>query len=149
MMKLKLGKGNLENCTIELGNISELCPSDENMYVVIDIENMSNDLKVEIDRLIEIEKVNYICEMKKYYCEHPDYICRRSLKWCNEPAVIISIFVQVIYEVGKPTENKMVISFMDAKDEFMDSVVYIELDLCEYEEGIKEITKKELLKKFF
>lgn len=147
-MKLKLGKANLENCTLELGGISELCPSDRAMDVVIDIENMSSDLRIETDRLIEIEKAKYICEMEKRYRKHPDYT-KQSLKWCNEPVIIMASFLQVMLEVGKAIEYRIIVGFMDAADEFMDSVVAMNVDLSEYEAELKTVILKALIDRFF
>lgn len=144
MMHLNVGKGNLKKGNLELGNLI----FDENhIEVAIDIVEMSEDLKVEFDKMIEVEKENYISEMKKYHSDCPKFINR--LKWCNEPVIIMTSFLQVNLEVGKPIQYRIVVGFMDAADEFMDSVVSMDVDLSEYEAELKKVISKSLIDRFF
>lgn len=146
MMNLKLGKGNSRKGSLELGNLTF---DDNRIEVAIDIVDMSEDLKTEFDKMIEIKKVNYICEMEKWYSDHPEYTKKRDLKWCNEPVIIMYSFLQVILEVEKPIKYKIIVAFMDANDEFMDSDVEMDIDLSEYEENLKGVIVKALTNRFF
>jgi len=145
MMNLKLGKGILGKGSLNLGGLTF---DEERLEMSIDILEMSEDLKTEFGEMIEHEKANYTSKLEKKYIEHPDSIKHNS-KWSNEPVVIMASYLQVILEIGKPIKYRIIVAFMDADDEYLDSVVGMEVNLSEYEEELKKVITKALTDRFF
>lgn len=86
MMKWKARTETTNIGVLELGNITL---DEDYMEISIDICDMSEDLKEELNKAIEIEKVRYSEEIKKYVengvSVHP---LKRGTVWSDKPVIM-------------------------------------------------------------
>lgn len=70
MMKWKARKETVNIGCIELGSLTF---DEDYMSVSIDICNMSQELKAEVNKAVEVAKVQYTEKWGKWYTEHPEF----------------------------------------------------------------------------
>lgn len=148
MMKWKARTETTNIGVLELGNLTF---DEDYMEVSIDICDMSGDLKEEIKRGIEIEKVKYSEEIEKAiengWSVHP---LKRNTVWSNKPVVMNYTFLRVRLESGKPIDYSIEFGFHDAEDRFMEVWTgSITVDLSAHTAELKKVIVKSLIDKFF
>lgn len=95
---------------LELGNLTF---DDDYMEISIDICDMSDDLKEEVKKAIEIGKIKYIEKMEVF---NKEYNTHWNIAWSKEPVVIDFTYLRVILKAGKPIDYSIEIGFTDAID---------------------------------
>lgn len=91
MMKWKARTETTNIGVLELGNITL---DEDYMEISIDICDMSEDLKAQLNKAIEIEKVRYSEEVKK------DMESGISMVWSDKPVVMNYTYLRVRLEAG-------------------------------------------------
>lgn len=148
MMKWKARTETTNIGVLDLGNITL---DEDYMEVSIDICDMSEDLKTEVKKGIEIEKVRYSEEVKEYLesgiSVHP---LKRNTVWSDKPVVMSFTYLRVRLEAGKPIDYSIEFGFTDAEDKFMEAWGgSITVDLSAYAGELKKAIIKVLIDKFF
>ena len=144
MMKWKARTETTNIGVLELGN---LIFNEDYMEVSIDICDMSDDLKAEVKKAIEIAKVRRVQEIREINAE-----CGSNLptEWSDEPVVIDAAFLNIVLEAGKPINYQVCICFHDAVNKHLEQWdCGITVDLSEYENELKKAIIKVLVDKFF
>ena len=127
---------------MELG---ELTFDDDCMYVALDICGMSDNLKAEIDKAIEVAKINASKEREALNAEHGFNL---STVW-SDKVVIDFTYLRVMLEAGKPINYQICTGFTDSVDPMAYGDCAITVDLSEYEDELKKTIIKALVDKFF
>lgn len=148
MMKWKARTETTNIGVLELGNITL---DEDYMEVAIDICDMSEDLKAELNKAIEVEKVRYSEEVKKDMesgiSRHP---LKRGMVWSDKPVVMDFTYLRVRLEAGKPIDYSIEFGFTDADDKFMEAWNgSITVDLSAHTNELKKAIIKVLIDKFF
>lgn len=133
---------------LELGSLTL---DEDYMEVSIDICDMSDSLKEEIKRGIEIEKVRYSTEIQerldKGISMHP---LKCNTVWSSKPVEMDFTYLRVKLEAGKPISYSIKFGFHDADDEAMEAWDgNITVDLSAYTQELKKAIIKVLIDKFF
>lgn len=129
---------------LELGNLTF---DDDYMEVSIDICDMSDDLKKEVEKIIEIGKVEYSKE--KEILNKEKGTCWNTV-WSNEPVVIDFTYLRLILKAGEPIDYSIEVGFSDAIDKNMNQWnCSIMVDLSNYTNELKKVVIKALIDKFF
>lgn len=145
MMKWKVKKETTNIGALKLGNLTF---DEDYMEVSIDIFEMSAGLKAEIDKAIEVKKVEDEKEWKDFY-EKNSEAKRVERKWSDKPAVIDFHYLHIVLEAGKATKYTIEVGFHDAENEYMEAVASVTVDLSEYENELKKQIVQVLIEKFF
>lgn len=148
MMKWKARTETTNIGVLELGNLTF---NEDYMEMSIDIFDMSEDLKAELNKAIEIEKVRYSEEIKKYMengvSVHP---LKRGTVWSDKPVIMNYTYLRVRLETGKPIDYSIEFGFHDADDNFMEAWGgSITVDLSAHTNELKKAIIKVLIDKFF
>lgn len=144
MMKWKARTETTDIGVLELGEITF---NEDYMEVSIDICNMSDDLKAEVSKAIDIAKVNYSEKIKVINREKGRNF---NTIWSNEPVVMDFTYLSVVLEAGKPIDYSIQIGFHDAVDDHMEAWdCSIKVDLSKYANELKKAIIKVLIDKFF
>lgn len=148
MMKWKARTETTNIGVLELGNITL---DEDYMEVAIDICDMSEDLKAELNKAIEIEKVRYSEEVKKDLesgvSRHP---LKRGTVWSDKPVIMSYTYLRVRLEAGKSIDYSIEFGFTDADDKFMEAWGgSITVDLSAHTNELKKAIIKVLIDKFF
>lgn len=148
MMKWKARTETTNIGVLELENITL---DEDYMEISIDICDMSEDLKEELNKAIEIEKVRYSEEIKKYMengvSVHP---LKRGTVWSDKPVIMNYTYLRVRLETGKPIDYSVEFGFHDADDNFMEAWGgSITVDLSAHTNELKKAIIKVLIDKFF
>lgn len=148
MMKWKARTETTNIGVLELGSITF---DEDYMEISIDIYDMSKDLKTELHKAIEIEKVRYTEEIKKDMergvSVHP---LKRGTVWSDKPVIMNYTYLRVRLEAGSPIDYSIEFGFTDAEDRFMEtSGGSITVDLSQYTNELKKAIIKVLVDKFF
>lgn len=144
MMKWKARTETTNIGILELGNLTF---DEDYMEVSIDICDMSDSLKAEVDKAIEIAKVQYTKENETLNTENG---YRLPTVWSDKPVVMDFTYLRVVLEAGKPIKYTICIGFHDAVDEHMEQWnCDITVDLSEYANELKKAIIKVLVDKFF
>lgn len=122
--------------------------NEDYMEVSIDICDMSDDLKSDIEKAIEARKIESVKEWEQVYNDHPDW------EWCSrvfsdKPAVIDFTYLNIVLEADKPIKYSVVVGFHDAEDDHLEECASITVDLSEHTNELKKAIIKVLLDKFF
>ena len=144
MMKWKARTETTNIGILELGNLTF---NEDYMQVSIDICDMSNNLKAEVDKAIEIAKVQYT---EKKRIANKEHGTNWNTTWSSNPVVMDFTYLNVTLEAGKPIDYQICIGFHDAVDsrlEQWDCVITV--DLSEYANELKKAIIKVLVDKFF
>lgn len=144
-MKWNMKKEALNIGSIQLDNFQL---DNDYMEVLFDIVDMSEDLKAEINKAIENEKVCFIAEWKEYYGKHPEY-GKYNRKWSDNPVVIDFSYLTIALEAGKPITYTIMTTFHDAEDDVVETTANVTVDLSEYEDELKKAVIKTLIDRFF
>lgn len=117
------------------------------MEVSIDICDMSDSLKAEVAKAIEIAKIKYTEEVEEYNRERGN---NRNSTWSDKPVIMDFTYLRVVLEANKPITYTICIGFHDAVDEYMEQWnCAITVDLSEYSNELKKAIIKVLVDKFF
>ncbi len=148
MMKWKARTETTNIGVLELGNITL---DEDYMEISIDICDMSEDLKTELNKAIEIEKVRYSEKVKKDMesgiSRHP---LKRGTVWSEKPVIMCYTYLRVRLEGGKPIDYSIEFGFTDADDKFMEAWDgSITVDLSEHTNELKKAIIKVLVDRFF
>lgn len=148
MMKWKARTETTNIGVLDLGSITF---NEDYMEVSIDICDTSEDLKAELNKAIEIEKVRYSEEIKKDMESgvslHP---LKRNTVWSDKPVIMSYTYLRVRLEAGKPIDYSIEFGFTDAEDIFMESWgASISIDLSEHTTELKKAIIKVLVDRFF
>lgn len=144
MMKWKARTETTNIGILELGNLTF---DEDYMEVSIDICDMSDNLKAEVDKAIEIAKVKYTERMQANNKERGTNF---NTQWSDKPVIMNFTYLRVILEAGKPITYTICIGFTDAEDKTMEQWdCEITVDLCEYANELKKAIIKVLVDKFF
>lgn len=144
MMKWKERTETTNIGILELGNLTF---DDDYMEISIDICDMSDDLKEEVKKAIEIGKIKYIEKMEAF---NKEYNTHWNIAWSKESVVIDFTYLRVILKAGKPIDYSIELGFTDAIDKNMNQWdCSISVDLSEYTNVLKKAVIKALIDKFF
>lgn len=143
MMKWKARKETTNIGTMELGNVTL---DEDNIGVFVDICDMSDSLKVEVDKAVEIEKVKYT---EKFRSKNDKYGRNLSTEWSSKPPVIDDTYLWIFLKGGGEIECSIEIAFHDADNELMDECASITVDLSEHMNELKKAVIKVMLDRFF
>lgn len=144
MMKWKARTETTNIGVLELGNLTF---DEDYMEVSIDICDMSDNLKAEVDKAIEIAKVKYTEHNKAQNAENGYNL---PTVWSDKPVVMDFTYLRVVLEAGKPITYTICIGFHDAVDDYMEQWdCDIAVDLSEYANELKKAIIKVLVDKFF
>lgn len=124
--------------TIQTGELSTDDIGEWLVGITIDILSLSDEIKTEVEKAIEIEKVNYVKEWEEYVNKNPT-AAKRIRKWSDKPVSIFGQYIKIYLEGNKPFESTICVAFEDADDELIETGIYIPVDLSAYEEEIKDI----------
>lgn len=145
MMKWKTRTETTNIGVLELGNLTF---NEDYMEVSIDICDMSDSLKADVEKAIEARKIESAKEWEQVYNEHPDWE-RHSRVFSDKPAVIDFTYLNIVLEAGKPIKYSVVVGFHDAEDEYLEEDASITVDLSEHTDELKKAIIKVLIDKFF
>lgn len=147
MMQWKARKENLNIGSMELSNVTF---NEDYMEVSIDILSVSDELRAEIEKSIDVAKAEHIEQWKKWYGEnfenwHKDY----KPQWSNKPVVIQFHYLRIILEEGKANRYSIETGFEDAENSRIEACASTVVDLSEYEHELKKAVISVLIDKFF
>lgn len=144
MMKWKAHTETTNIGILELGNLTF---DEDYMEVSIDICDMSDNLKAEVEKTIEKAKVDYTREQEALNAERGYNL---HTVWSDKPVVMDFTYLRVVLEAEKPINYQICIGFHDAVDECMEQWdCAITVDLSEYANELKKAIIKVLVDKFF
>lgn len=144
MMKWKARTETTNIGILELGNLTF---DDDYMEVSIDICDMSDSLKEEVAKAVEIAKAKYTEERE---ADNKERGINWNTTWSDKPVIMDFTFLRVVLEAGKPITYTICIGFHDAVDEYMEQWdCEITVDLSEYSNELKKAIIKVLVDKFF
>ena len=144
MMKWKARTETTNIGILELGNLTF---DEDYMEVSIDICDMSDNLKAEVAKAIEIAKVRYTEEREADNKEHGYNL---PTVWSDKPVVMDFTYLRVVLESGKAIKYTICIGFHDADNDYMEQWdCAITVDLSEYANELKKAIIKVLVDKFF
>lgn len=141
-------KARIETTNIGVLELGSLTFNEDYMEVAIDICDMSDNLKAEVEKAIEIAKAECIKKWNTFYNEHPD-AKRRNRIWSSEPVIMNFTYLRVILEEGKPIQYSICAGFHDLADKLMEGDCEVAVDLSEHTNELKKAIIKVLLDKFF
>lgn len=145
MMKWNVRKETLNVGAMELDNLTF---NEDYLEVYIDILNMSDELKAEIYKAIEIEKVRYSKEWDEFLTEVDEHK-RFSTKWSNKPVVIDYNCLGISLEAGKPIKYTINTGFHDVDNDRLEPVCSIDVDLSAHTDELKKAIIHALIDRFF
>ena len=146
-MKWKARKENLNIGSMELSNLTF---NEDYMEVSIDILSLSEDLQAEINKSIEIAKVEQVEQWKMFYGENfENWNKSYKLEWSNKPVVIQFHYLLIVLEAGKPNRYSIETGFEDAENNRIETAASTSVDLSEYENELKKAVINVLIDKFF
>lgn len=129
---------------LELGNLTF---DEDYMEVSIDICDMSDNLKAEIEKAIEIAKIEYTEYNKTQNAENGYNL---PTVWSDKPVVMDFTYLRVVLESGKAIKYTICMGFHDAVDEYMEQWdCDIAVDLSGYANELMKAIIKVLIDKFF
>lgn len=127
MMKWKARTETTNIGVLELGNLTF---DEDYMEVSIDICDMSDNLKAEVEKAIEIAKVDYA---KKNEEMNTEYGYNLPTVWSNKPVIMDFTYLRVVLKAGEPITYTICIGFEDADNRMMEQWdCAIKVDLSEY-----------------
>lgn len=148
MMKWKTRTETTNIGVLELGNITI---EEDYMEVCIDICDMSEELKKELKKAIEVEKIRFVEKRKCLLAEHETPVPkeREHLVWSDKAVVMDFQYLRVRLEAGKPIDYAIQFGFHDSVDENMEAWDgSITVDLSDYADELKVAIINVLVGKF-
>lgn len=143
MMKWKARTETTNIGTLELGNITF---DEDNICILVDICDMSDSLKEEVKRAVEIEKVKYT---EKNRSANAKYSQNQSMVWSDKPVVIDNTYLCIFLKGGGEIVCSIEVIFHDADNNMMDEGASIAVDLSAHMNELKKAVIKSLLDRFF
>lgn len=144
MMKWKARTETTNIGVLDLGSITF---NEDYMEVSIDIFDMSDSLKMEVEKAIEIAKVEYT---EKYNEMNREIGRNYNTTWSNKPVVMDFTYLRVVLKAGEPIDYSIQVGFHDAVDSFMEQWdCSITVDLSEHTTELKKAIIKVLVDRFF
>ena len=143
MMKWKARTETTNIGILELGNLTF---NEDYMEVSMDICDMSDNLKAEVKKAIEIKKLEHT---ETYSALNQEKGWNLKTVWSNKPIALDYTYLRVILEEGKPIHYSVCVGFHDSADELMEDNCEITVDLAEYQNELKKAIIKVLVDKFF
>lgn len=144
MMKWKARTETTNIGVLELGNLTF---DEDYMEVSIDICDMSDSLKAEVEKAIELGKIQYTKDNEALNAE---YGYNLHTTWSDKPIVMDFTYLRVVLEAGKPIDYAICVGFHDANNVYMTQWdCEITVDLSEYTNELKKAIIKVLVDKFF
>ena len=144
MMKWKARTETTNIGILELGNLTF---DEDYMEVSIDICDMSDNLKAEVDKAVEIAKVEYT---KKNEEMNAEFGYNLPTVWSDKPVIVDFTYLRVVLKAGEPITYTICIGFEDADNSMMEQWdCAITVDLSEYANELKKAIIKVLVDKFF
>jgi hypothetical protein len=144
MMKWKARTETTNIGVLELGNLTF---DEDYMEVSIDICDMSDNLKAEVDKAVEIAKVEYT---KKNEEMNAEFGYNLPTVWSDKPVIVDFTYLRVVLKAGEPITYTICIGFEDADNSMMEQWdCAITVDLSEYANELKKAIIKVLVDKFF
>lgn len=134
---------------IKLGNITLTLASEEQMQLVVDILDMSDKLKMEIENNVEEAKLKYTKEWDDWYKKQSTEVTRFKRIWSDEPVRFYYHYLNIDLEEGKPIHYTVIAVFSDKKDETMETDIEIDVDLSAYNNELREEVTSLIVGKFF
>lgn len=147
-MKWKARKETTNIGVLELGNLTF---NEDYMEISIDIFDMSDGLKQELNKAIEVEKMNFVDDRKRIMSEHdrPVHPLKRGTTWSNKPVIMDYTFLRIRLEAGQPIYS-IEFGFRDAEDDYMEAWGgSITVDLSGHTKELQKAIIKVLIDKFF
>lgn len=145
MMKWKTRTETTNIGVLELGSLTF---NEDYMEVFIDICDMSDSLKEEVKKAIEIREEESAKEWEKFYKGHPELEKLRGA-WSSRPAVIDFTYLRIVLKGGKDIEYSIETGFHDAENGRLEESASITVDLSEHTNELKKAVIKVLLDRFF
>ena len=130
---------------LELGNLTF---NEDYMELSIDIYEMSDSLRAEIEKAIEIKKTESVKAWDVFYTEHPEHT-RYDRTWSSRPVVIDYTYLLIVLEGGRAIRYSIETGFHDADNNHLEESVSVAVDLSEHTNELKKAIIKVLLDKFF
>lgn len=146
MMKWKARKETLDIGVLELGNLTL---NEDYMEVCIDICDMSEELKAELNKAIEIEKVKFSEDVRQRVADGSAHPKKSNFTWSNRPVIMDFTGLEVKLEAGKPITYRINFGFHDAVDEYMEAWGDITVDLSAHTKELKKAIIHVLIDRFF
>ncbi|WP_313184740.1 hypothetical protein [Lacrimispora sp.] len=145
MMRWKTRKATTNIGVLNFGNVTF---DEDEIQISIDISEMSEELKLEINKTIELEKCKFTEDWNRLLSEHEE--CKRfSTVWGKKPVVIDFNYLAVELRAEKPVKYVIVTGFHDADNDRLDTACYTEVDLTAYTEELKKAIIHVLIDRFF
>lgn len=143
MMKWKARTETTNIGILELGNLTF---DEDYMQVSIDICDMSDSLKEDVAKAVEIAKIKHI-ERNKALNKEKGF--NLPITWSNEPVVIDYTYLRIVLEAGQPISYYIETGFHDAvtNEECWDCSIAV--DLSDYANELKKAVINVLIDKFF
>ena len=140
-------KARTETTNIGILELGKLTFDEDYMEVSIDICDMSDSLKEEVAKAVDIAKVKYTEEKEAANKERGT---NWNTTWSDKPVVMDFTYLRVVLEADKPITYTICIGFHDAVDDHMEQWdCAITVDLSEYANELKKAIIKVLADKFF
>lgn len=140
-------KARTETTNIGVLELSNLTFNEDYMEVSIDICDMSDCLKAEIEKAVEIAKVQYT---KGQEALNAEYGYSLHTVWSDKPVNMDFTYLRVVLEAGKPIDYSICFGFTDTVDPKMECWGNsITVDLSEHTDELKKAIIKVLIDKFF
>lgn len=140
-------KARTETTNIGILKLDNLTFNEDYMEVSIDVCDMSDNLKAEIKKAVEIAKVQYTKDQEALNAE---YGYNLHTVWSDKPVNMDFTYLRVVLEAGKPIDYSICFGFTDTVDPQMECWGNsITVDLSEHTNELKKAIIKVLLDKFF
>lgn len=143
MMKWRARTETTNIGTLELGNIAF---DEDNICVLVDICDMSDSLKAEVDKAIEATKIKHT---EKNMSTNAKYGSNLFTVWSEKPVVIDDTYLCIFLKAGGEIVCSIKVIFHDADNNMMDEGASIAVDLSEHMNELKKAVIKSLLDRFF
>lgn len=144
-MKWKARTETMNIGELDLGNLTF---NEDYIELSVDIYDMTEELKAEVDKAIVLEKVRYSKEWDEILSMHEEYK-RFSTKWSDKPVVIDCSYLSITLESGKPIKYTINTCFHDVENDKLEPVCSVDVDLSNYAAEIKKSIIHVLVERFF
>lgn len=124
-------------------DLSQIDFADNFIQIFIPIVNISAELKTELDKAIEVDKVNYLEEMKELGCKR-----LLDSEWSSKGVIFDGLSMEVLVQ-DKEIRYSINVDYTDMENDFLWNNASIEVDLSAFNDEIKKIVIKAMIDKFF
>lgn len=113
----------------------------ETAEVYVDISELSEDLKQDVNQAIEIRKESFFKDWK---------ICAEKYGWkWSDTGVSISPQLHIVFDKDKKITYELAVFFQDKENDDLFDTVYIPIDTMEHQEELKQLIINIFINKFF